>query len=127
MNNNYRQLQTKMAARYPNKTIETYRTPVSTLPDYQEKYKYKAYEDQDEKVEKFENEPGKYDKLVKSLIISILSLIVFSSFAYSLSDDVFTYFHMDMFDDNGIPKFMIQFIHTALLFIIVYILLKLSK
>lgn len=57
------------------------------------------------------------------IIIVIVAAMIYSSMAYTVSNYVFEYFNIDMFNSQGEPNIFIQIIHSIILGIAVYLIL----
>lgn len=101
-----RTLQQSFANRYPQRSAISSLDLVPEKPKIKEKY----------------NGTTKKSLWVVILIAGIAALI-FSSAAYTVSNYVFEYFHIDMFNAQNEPTIAIQIIHAIVLAVIVYIIL----
>ena|SRR5579872_3366115 len=61
--------------------------------------------------------------LWKLILIVGLAALIYSSMAYTASNHIFNYFNIVMFNKDGEPSLLVQFIHSLLFAGIVYVIL----
>jgi hypothetical protein len=63
-------------------------------------------------------------KLLTTIIIVIIGLFIYSSMAYTFTDNIFDNFNLELFSPNGSPGIIIVLIHSIIFLIITYFILK---
>ena len=66
-------------------------------------------------------------KFLAIFLITILGALLFSTFAYTMSDHVFGKMGMQLFDENGSPSTTIIVIHSIIFLMLIYFVLGTLK
>lgn len=116
-----RSLQEAFAKKYPTSQTQNTpenqksKTPLNKVLNTKEKYFYKNEINQPISISK---------KIIIAIIISFIAAFLFSTIAYTFSDNITSGISLNLFDKDGQPGNIIIIIHTIILSLFVFLIIN---